>query len=424
MIKFLIKGLLRDRSRSLFPFLTVAVGVMLTVFMYCYLKGATLNITRATASFSTGHIKIMTKAYAQEQSQSPNDLAYIGVGGLLDDLRREYPDMFWTPRIRFGGLLDVPDEMGETRDQGTVVGMAVALLDEGSPERDILQLEQSLVKGKIPDRPGEILISDDFASRLGLEVGDEATLISSTMYGSFATANFTLAGTVRFGITAMDRAAMIADITDIQDALDMTDAAGEILGFDSLWEYIDEDAVALSQSFNARYKEDLDEFAPLMLPLSGQEDMGGMLNIFKTFSLVGLVMFIAVMSLILWNAGLIGSLRRYGEIGVRLAIGEDKGHIYRTLIMESLAIGVVGTVIGSAVGLGLSYWLQTKGLDIGFMMQNVSMMMETVLRAKITPMSFVIGFVPGLAATFIGTAIAGLGIYKRQTAHLMKELEV
>ena len=82
MIKFLIKGLLRDRSRSLFPLLTVSVGVMLTVFMYCYLKGATLNITRASASFSTGHTKIMTRAYAEEQSQSPNDLAYIGVDQL------------------------------------------------------------------------------------------------------------------------------------------------------------------------------------------------------------------------------------------------------------------------------------------------------------------------------------------------------
>jgi putative ABC transport system permease protein len=423
MIKFLIKGLLRDRSRSLFPLITVAVGVMLTVFMFCYLKGAVLNVTRATASFSTGHVKIMTRAYAEEQSQSPNDLALIGVADLLAEMKTKHPELIWTPRIRYGGLLDVPDENGETREQGPVMGMAVALRGEGAHEKDILQLDKSLAKGKIPDSKGEILVSDDFAAQLDLEVGDRVTLIGSTMYGSFATANFTLAGTVRFGITAMDRAAMIADISDIQEALDMEDAAGEILGFYADWEYIDEEAVFLSREFNDGYKDDLDEFAPVMRPLSGQEDMGGMLNIFKSFSLIGLVFFVAVMSLVLWNAGLIGSLRRYGEIGVRLAIGEDKGHIYRSMIIESLAVGMAGTVIGSALGLGLSYWLQTKGLDISFAMQNVSMMMETVLRAKITPVSFVIGFIPGLAATFIGTAIAGLGIYKRQTARLMKDLE-
>jgi putative ABC transport system permease protein len=35
----------------------------------------------------------------------------------------------------------------------------------------------------------------------------------------------------------------------------------------------------------------------------------------------------------------------------------------------------------------------------------------------------VIGFVPGLLATGLGTAISGMGVYKRQTAALMKELE-
>jgi putative ABC transport system permease protein len=47
-----------------------------------------------------------------------------------------------------------------------------------------------------------------------------------------------------------------------------------------------------------------------------------------------------------------------------------------------------------------------------------------VVRAKVTPVSYVIGFVPGLIATFLGTSISGLGIYKRQTSQLIKELEV
>jgi len=35
----------------------------------------------------------------------------------------------------------------------------------------------------------------------------------------------------------------------------------------------------------------------------------------------------------------------------------------------------------------------------------------------------VIGFIPGFAATFLGTSIAGIGVYRRQTARLMKEME-
>jgi hypothetical protein len=36
--------------------------------------------------------------------------------------------------------------------------------------------------------------------------------------------------------------------------------------------------------------------------------------------------------------------------------------------------------------------------------------------------SYVIGFA-GLAATFLGRAVSGIGIYKRQTAQLAKEFE-
>jgi putative ABC transport system permease protein len=45
------------------------------------------------------------------------------------------------------------------------------------------------------------------------------------------------------------------------------------------------------------------------------------------------------------------------------------------------------------------------------------------MRAKVSPVSYGIGFIPGLAATFLGSSISGLGVYRRQTSQLMKELE-
>jgi putative ABC transport system permease protein len=133
--------------------------------------------------------------------------------------------------------------------------------------------------------------------------------------------------------------------------------------------------------------------------------------------------FVAVMSIVLWNAGLVGNLRRYGEIGLRLAFGEAYGHVYRMMLAESLAIGLVGSVAGTLLGLIPAYWLQSRGLDISGMMPNSSMLMDNVIRAQISPTTFAIGFVPGLGATAIGAAISGIGVFKRRTASLLKELE-
>jgi len=219
MISFLLKGLFRDRSRSLFPFITVLAGVVLTVFLHAWLTGTVSSMIQSTAHFSTGHAVVMTRAYAKEADQVPNDLALLGIDTLITELNRTYPDILWTPRIKFGGLLDIPDRKGETRAQAPVSGLAVDLLSEGSPEQKILNVKQSIVSGRMPSRSGEILVGEDLAKKLRIQAGDTATLISSTMYGSMSITNFAVVGTVHFGIVAMDKGTMVADVADIQKAL-------------------------------------------------------------------------------------------------------------------------------------------------------------------------------------------------------------
>ena len=423
MMKFLFKGIVRDRSKSLFPFLVVTAGVFLTVALYCYVKGGETSIIRLNANLLSGHVKVMTSAYAKESDQMPNDLALSGVNSLVQELETQFPKFIWVPRIRFGGLLDIPDEKGETRSQGPVSGMAVHLLSLQNREVELLDIEKALVRGRLPERPKEILLSDEFALKLGVNPGERATLISSTMYGSMSFANFIMAGTIRFGVSAMDRAAMIADLADIQDALDMKDAASEILGFSSDSLYRQEEVDSMVAAFSSRHEDAPNDFSPVMITLRDQPGMDAMMNRLSYASMLLVGFFIVAMSLVLWNAGLLGSLRRYGEIGVRLAIGEDKSHVYRSLIYESLMIGLLGTVAGTALGLALSYYLQVKGINISSLMKNAAMMIPTVLHSQITPFSYFIGFIPGLLATSLGTAISGIGIYKRQTSQLFKELE-
>ncbi|MGB8951256.1 MAG: FtsX-like permease family protein [Candidatus Aminicenantales bacterium] len=423
MVKFLFKGIIRDRSRSLFPFLTVLVGVFCTVALYCYIRGGETLIVRLNANYQTGHLKVMTRAYAGEADQTPNDLAFIGVEALGAELKRDFPNVIWTPRIRFGGLLDIPDDQGETLTQGPTAGIGVDLFSPSTRELEILDLRKALVRGRMPEKPGEILISDEFAQKLKIEPGHVATLISSTMHGSMSMANFIVAGTVRFGVSAMDRAAMIADLADIQDALDMKDAAGEILGFFDDFIYSREKADQTAAVFNARYRNAEDDYAPLMVTLRDQGGLDSLLSMFSYASGILIAIFLLAMSLVLWNAGLIGNLRRYGEIGVRLAMGEEKGHVYRSMLIESLVIAFFGSMAGTAIGLALSYYLQATGINIASLVKNTAIMMPTVLRSRVTLSSYVIGFIPGFFATFLGTAISGIGIYKRQTSQLFKELE-
>ena len=92
MIRFLINGLLRDRQRSLFPILIVTIGVWITVFFHAYLTGVMGELVDSTARFSTGHVKVMSRAYAENEDQKPNDLALIGVDQIMAGLQQQYPE--------------------------------------------------------------------------------------------------------------------------------------------------------------------------------------------------------------------------------------------------------------------------------------------------------------------------------------------
>jgi putative ABC transport system permease protein len=427
VILFLLKGLVRDRSRSLFPLLTVIAGVTLTVVGQAWVRGTESELVHASAAFNTGHVKVAPRGALSESEAASAELALDHVGALLADLRRRHPSFAWTPRIRFGGLIDVPDAAGETRLQAPVAGLAIDMLSRRSPEPRILDVARAIVRGRMPTEASEVLVSDQLFGRLGLRLGDSATLLSTTRFGSVATANLRVVGTVRFGVSAIDRGALVADLAAVQHALDMEDAVSEVLGFFPDQVYRDAEAKAAARRFNddaASHPAAPDpDLTPVMSPLRDDPGLSTILDIVAVLTRAQIAIFVVVMSIVLWNAGLMGSLRRYGEIGIRLAIGERKGHVYRTLVAESLMIGLCGSLAGTALGVAVSLYLQERGVDISPFMKNASLLISDVLRAKVTPGSFIVGFVPGVVSTLLGSSISGGGIYRRQTARLMKEFE-
>lgn len=424
MMKFIFKAILRDKNRSILPITVVSIGVFLTIALSGYLSGVLGDMIDQTARFQTGHVKVMSRTYAENIDQMPNDLALLGIQKIHTELNKEFPNYTWVNRINFGGIIDAPNDSGGSRGQGPAMGMAVELFNKESGEIKRLNLEQSLLKGKIPQKSGEILIGFEFADKLGAKIGDELTFMGSTMNGSMAFAEFVISGTVRFGVAAMDKGMFMIDFTDAQQILDMENGTGEILGFYKDDVFLQDQTAKMSAAFNKKYENSPDEFAPIMKTLGEQNSMGTYLSLVDSVSTLFVVIFVLVMSIVLWNTGLIAGLRRYQEFGIRLALGEEKGHIYKTMLYEAVLIGTIGSIIGTILGITVTLLMQKYGIDISGMMKDATMMMPTVLRSKFTTQLLYIGFIPGLVAMVIGNMLSGIGIYKRETASLFKELEV
>ena len=483
MIRFLAKGLVRDRSRSLFPLLAIIITVTLVIFGIGFMEGAMNNFLQSTAVISSGHVKVVTKAYKKESNQLPNDLALFDTENIIQTLSDMYPDYFWTPRITFGGLLDVPDKNGETKEQAPVFALGIDFFSEKSRQVEIWELEKCLINGRLPKDRDDALVSTKLAKQLGIGSGSSITLIGSTMDNAFTTYNFNVVGTFNLYKGQTDRQMMLVDISGARQALDMEDAASEILGYHNSLYYHDEEAVTIRKHFNITYSdsiaqilrneeskdilsymngwneintieksklpqqrsnalfdnqmydnseewgelsvEDPSIYTPTMVALRDDSQLATMVD-FSTVALgVMAGIFLVIVMIVLWNMGLMNGLRRYGEIGLRLAIGESKGQVYRSMVNEAVLIGFVGTLIGTIFGISLTYYVQEFGIDYSEAINQLSttMVMPNVFYAKVTPELYYIGFIPGVLATVLGTMLAGLAIYKREMSQLFKELE-
>ena len=426
MIKFLAKGLVRDKTRSLFPTIIITVTVAIVIFALGFMRGMLNSVFLDTAVIISGYEKVVTRAYKKEMQMLPLDLALMDIEEMISGLDRDHPDYFWSPRINFGGLIDIPDENKETRSQSPIMAIGIDFFSNKSRQTELWKLDQIIVDGLPPRSPNDILISSKLAKKLEVSTGQEATFIGSTMDNAFTTYNFNISGIFNLNKGQTDKQMILLDISGAQEALDMNGAATEILGFTNDLFYNDEDAIEIRSSFNENNRDSSDIFAPIMIALRDTNQMGTMVDFSNAALAVIGGIFLVIVMIVLWNMGLMNGLRRYGEIGLRLAMGESKGQVYRSMITEAVIIGLTGTLLGTGLGLSITYYVQENGISYAEAIEEMTlknMVMPNVFYSKVTPDLFYVGLLPGLLATVLGTMLAGLTIYRREMAQLFKELE-
>lgn len=432
MIRWIFQGILRDKTRSLFPFLVVTVGVALMITLLGYMEGIFMGVIDITANLDTGHLRFTNKPFYDEEHLNPLDRALAGGKETLTWLKKNSsPEIQWMPRIRWAAIMDVPNERGETRSQTPVAGMAIDLLSSESQELRRLKLAKSLVAGKLPSRSGEMLIGYLLAETLRLKPGDSVTLIGQSFDGGMATGNYIVTGFVRFGVFSMDKKMALMDLADAQHTFYMEDMVTDWLGFVPAhisyddYDRLKDDLAVRLEDFrkhppSAWAKDDV----PLLLSIMDQRGIGDVKRKFVAIREVIVWIFLLLMTLVLWNAGLLNGIHRYGEMGLRLALGETHKEVLFFLLVEALIIGILGSLAGSLIGGGLVYYLQEVGVNMGDAFANVGVIVSDVVRGRLNLMGFIYAIVPGLVAGVVGALVAGLAIFKRSEADLFRELEV
>ena len=431
MIAFLFRGILRDKSRFLFPFSIVAIGVTLVITLVGFMEGVFMGMIDMTANLDAGHLRLVNKPFYDEEHLRPLDRSLAAQSETLNWLKKNSPEKTrWSPRIRWGALLDVPDKNGDTVSQTPIVGMALDLKDKKSLELKRLRLEESLIDGKIPEQDKEMLMGDQLAKTLNIELNQAVTLLGQSFDGGLVMDNYRVVGLVKFGVSAMDKKMVLIDLADAQDSFYMEDMITDWLGFlPAQYSLSDYEAIKknmkqpLSKLIEMPPKSWAEDDQAILLTIRDQQNIGAIadkFNIIKGF-VVGIFTFL--MMLVLWNAGILNGIHRYGEMGLRLAFGESHWRVIFNTGIEGLFVGVLGTLAGCIFGGVLAWFLQEVGINMGDSFAQSGLMINDVVRARLTTGAFIQGVIPGVFASVAGNLIASIAIFKRTESNLFRELE-
>ncbi|CAL9548093.1 hypothetical protein SUDANB145_04365 [Streptomyces sp. enrichment culture] len=285
--------------------------------------------------------------------------------------------------------------------EGAVVSMNVTVVDDandnvgatsGAPtiagnwtRNDLRSME--ITEGHAPRGPTETMVDSDTADKHDLKIGDELRTIAQT--GDFKAR---IVGIASFTVTNPGAAVVYFDTATAQrqllggadrfSQLNVTAAAGvsdETLkrdvsrALDGGAGYKIQTAKEASDEARSDVGEFMDVIKYAMLGFAGIAFLVGIFLIINTFSML--------------------VAQRTREIGLLRAIGSSRRQVNRSVLIEALFLGVVGSVLGVAAGVGIAIGLMQLMSAAGMNLSTDDLTVKTA-----TP---VVGLVLGVVVTVL-----------------------
>ena len=263
----------------------------------------------------------------------------------------------------------------------------------------------SVEEGRLPLGPKEMMLDHATADNGKFAVGDTVRVVSFA-----GPREFTLVGIASYGDVASPGGATFAlfDQPTASEFLLQPGYVDAILVQSDKSVSDEELAKRIDAALDPALKLETLTGAEITAEVQGQ--IKNVLNIFSTFLIVFSYIALGIGSFVIYNVFSITAAQRQRENALMRAIGASRRQVGRTLLVESTAMGVVGSLIGFGIGILLSQGLNallkatgfevpTRGLSI-----NLSSFLNTLVAGVVVTLLAALlparraGRVPPLAA--------------------------
>ncbi|MEP7136080.1 MAG: ABC transporter permease [Chloroflexota bacterium] len=373
----------RNRRRSFFSALAIAIGLALLMLLASVIKGEMGSAIDSAILLQSGHLQIRAESYDENKSslkwadliENPDQIASQVAG--LPQVKVA------TPRLFASGFLSNGNESAGAR----IIG-----IDPASAAND--PYRQGLLSGDYltaDDREG-LLVGKPMADKLRLKAGDQISLSVNTSNGDVLEQTFTVRGIYTTNTYGFDNSIIFLPLAKAQAITQTENHASTI--FVLLKDISSTDSVVSALKVSN-------------LKVLSWVDMNSLIVEFETManSYIGFfyLIILAITASVIINTLIMSVYERTREIGILSAVGMRGSRIMMMFLAESILLAIGGVILGLVVGWLGVFLFNINGFYIGNMGLNGMLVTDTI-RAKLTLndtinvsiMTFVVTLLSGL----------------------------
>lgn len=357
LIVIALRNLFRNKRRTILTSSLIAFGVILVVVfggLAISFKSQMVGILTNTAM---GDLQIHKKGYVESIDNLPLNLTLSGVElENVEKMLKGIPEVAaYSPRIRFGAMISNYAQTSNVRLTAVYPEME---------NRTVTELVKR-IKGNFPDpdnfiKPGEILVPENLMKGLSLNVGDEIVLVATNKEGSVNAVTLQIASVTEnvFGPSGKDGYMHIQDAQTLlrMDQPEIVEIAIHLQEYQQLgnvFSTLKGASVTQQSNIEIHTWEQLSPFASIA-------------RIVDLLILVVKFILISIVLVSILNIMTMSVYERISEIGTIAAIGTPPRRILSLFLIEGFSMGLLSTVVGIVIGLGILWIMNITKIDFTF----------------------------------------------------------
>ena len=350
-LKLAIRNVFRNRRRTLITLAAMGFGAAAIIVFGGFVHSIYFGVRESTIRSQVGHIQIYRKGYSDKGNMAPYDYLIGDYAGLRAELLKLEHVKAVTARLGLSGLVSTGDTT--TAFVGTGV--------QPESETDLSALAVIVDGKELASRdPRGITLGVGLARAFGVKPGDDLTLLSTTRAGSINALAVKVRGVWESGEKAYDDRFLRLGLPEVQRLLDVEN--GEVQSVVLLLDKT-ESTAAVRAAIDRLIRDtglDLEvrTWEDLALRYHQVRELFG--RIFGVLTLIVSIMVVFGIT----NTMTMAIFERTREIGTVMALGTRRRGVISMFVLEGVALGALGGVLGVLLGIGLAKAISAFGIQL------------------------------------------------------------